>query len=286
MIGISLTLTDYLRLMPAPYTTYGFGRRLLFAFHGYGMDGRQFQVLEASLCQDYQIVGFHLPYHKDGPMEDEGWLLEVKVTIEELLESYEVDELSFAGYSIGCKVVLSLLPDFRGRVRAVHLFAPYGLTRNPYLWLLESRFGKWLFRSLVKSNWPGRIISGAYQMKLIADEDHQILQSELDAPEKRRNLCETMRMMSELSPDIRQIAEIFDQVARSEEHPGVRLVFGKHDPIFARKKLTSEVANCASVEVLEVDAGHWMMTKDLDEWLEKEVKVNVDFDRLNLTFGS
>ena len=50
----------------APHVSYGKGTSVLFAFHGYGMDGQQFQVLANSVCAKYKVVGFHFPYHRGG----------------------------------------------------------------------------------------------------------------------------------------------------------------------------------------------------------------------------
>ena len=77
----------------APYSVYGTGTSLLFAFHGYGMDGYQFQVLEGSLCKDYHIIGFHLPYHKGGPDNYDGWIELVRETIKKILEEKGVKEI-------------------------------------------------------------------------------------------------------------------------------------------------------------------------------------------------
>ena len=97
-----------------PYSVYGTGTNLLFAFHGYGMDGYQFQLLEESLCKDYQVVGFHLPFHKGGPEAHEDWIEHVRETIKKILEEKGVQNFSIAGYSIGSKITLALMSQFKG----------------------------------------------------------------------------------------------------------------------------------------------------------------------------
>ncbi|MDW3193474.1 MAG: hypothetical protein R8G66_13960 [Cytophagales bacterium] len=242
----------------APYTTYGTGNSVLFTFHGYGMDGRQFQVLRESLCVDYQIVGFHLPYHQKGADDHEGWLKSVIETVKQVVAEQGADHFSIAGYSIGVKVVLALLPYFDRQVKDVFLFAPYGLVRHWGIAFLESGFGRGLFRLIAGSMLPIRIINGVRGLGIISYADHDILIRELATMEKRQNLRKTFLLMSELNLDQHRVLKSLSSIRGR-----VQLVFGKQDNIFPLSGLkgTNELDN---LDILEVDEGHWLMTEKLD----------------------
>src|ERR1700761_7114504 len=48
---------------------YGQGTKPMLAFHGYGMTGKQFHVLEQSVMPRYKIYGFDHFFHGDSRLE-------------------------------------------------------------------------------------------------------------------------------------------------------------------------------------------------------------------------
>jgi pimeloyl-ACP methyl ester carboxylesterase len=54
----------------AHYHEYGSGSKPLLAFHGYGMTGRQFHVLENSILQEYHVYGFDHFFHGESKLSD------------------------------------------------------------------------------------------------------------------------------------------------------------------------------------------------------------------------
>ncbi len=252
--------------MQAPYTIYGSGSSLLFAFHGYGMDGRQFQVLRKSLCMDYQVVGFHLPYHKSGPETHTDWLETVIETIKRIMAEKETHQCSIAGYSIGVKVALALLPHIKKEVQHVYLFAPYGLTRHWGISFLESSIGKGFFRMVVSTTLPSKIIDAVRALGIIGEADHGILKRELTSREKRQNLRKTFLFMSDLGVHRREVLTILNK------KPGTsRLVFGKYDAIFSLSGFR-ERKQLNNLEIRQVEEGHWLMTEKLDALLLDKVR--------------
>lgn len=252
--------------MNAPHTTYGSGSTLLFTFHGYGMDGRQFQVFRESLCADYQIIGFHLPYHKGGPGTHIGWLETVIGTIRQIMTEKGIHECSIAGYSVGAKVALMLLPYFNEQVKDVYLFAPYGLTKHWGISFLESAVGKAFFRLIAVTSLPLLIIDIVYTLGIISKADHGILKRELADPEMRQNLQKTFLLMSNLKFNRNEVLTGLNVVSGK-----VQLVFGKHDIIFSLAGF-KEHEQLNNLDILEVEEGHWLMTEKLDALLLDKVR--------------
>lgn len=244
-----------------PYMIYGTGHRLLFAFHGYGMDGRQFQVLRDSLCSEYRVIGFHLPYHRQGPTDHHEWFNGVIEEIHRLIYEDDVREFSIAGYSIGSKVALATVPHFRKHIRDIYLFAPYGLTTHWGLSFLESNLGKWFFSRVVDTSLPGVILNLCRSFGIINEVDLAILKEEVATRTKRRNLAGTFQLMSELKIDMEEVVSIFNSVSGR-----VRLIFGIHDHIFSPKRF-KKVDQLERSEMLVVEEGHWMMTQKLEALL-------------------
>ena len=47
------------------YYKFGSGPKAMLCFHGYGMHGKQFKLLESSLGHAYTFYGFDLFFHKE-----------------------------------------------------------------------------------------------------------------------------------------------------------------------------------------------------------------------------
>lgn len=250
----------------ASHVTYGKGHHLLFAFHGYGMSGRQFQVLKTSIGEGYQVVGFHLPYHKGGTSDHEGWLRDLVATIKLILKEKEASQFSLAGYSIGSKIALSLLRHFKEEIQDMYLFAPYGLTKHRGISFLESGVGKVLFRFIVGTSLPLKMVDMVHLLGIISTGDHEILTKELDSLEKRQNLRRTFLLMSELGIDRKEVLAILKTIRGK-----VRLVFGKHDAIFSLSSFSGR-DQFSNREILEVEEGHWLMTEKLEALLLKSIR--------------
>lgn len=252
--------------MQAPHTTYGSGSILLFTFHGYGMDGRQFQVLKESLCADYLVVGFHLPYHKNGWVSHTDWLATVIETMQLILAQKGAKEFSIAGYSIGVKIALALLPHFKEQIKNVYLFAPYGLTEHWGISFLESAFGKAFFQLIAGTSLPLVIIAAVQALGIIAKTDHEILKRELANKVVRQNLRKIFLLMSELQVHRKEVLAILSDMPGKSQ-----LVFGKYDAIFSLSGF-KERDQIDNLELLEVAEGHWLMTEKLDALLLDKVQ--------------
>ncbi len=104
----------------------------MLAFHGYGMTGKQFQVLKESILTDYHVYGFDHFFH--GGSELAGWtekqILEgmpkalVKAYLEEWFKIYGRQKVSLMAYSIGANLALLLLEEFPEWIDEIILMAP------------------------------------------------------------------------------------------------------------------------------------------------------------------
>src|ERR1700748_1489341 len=91
------------------YYKYGSGPKVMLCFHGYGMHGKQFKLLEGSLGSTYTFYGFDLFFHKETKLKDQG-LEKIKqgITkkaladlIREFCEALGINRFSVIGYSMG-----------------------------------------------------------------------------------------------------------------------------------------------------------------------------------------
>ena len=248
------------------YDEYGTGQEVLLAFHGYGMDGFQFQILSQSILPHFKVIGFHLPYHKHAPASHEQWLSKLLPAIGQILEAHQAKRISLMGYSIGAKVALQVFSHLAPQVNRLFLMAPFGLENHWGLTFVTKRIGNSLFRLLVNTSVPLLLMRIVTKAGIIDTELFDIIARELASAEKRKSLCSSLRMIGEIGLNKQQLITLMNR-----HNTQVRLYYGTDDALFPYKGrnqvLLGAIEKC---EVTAVSAGHWMVTEKLDELIARQ----------------
>src|ERR1035437_7254609 len=96
-------------LVKLHYYKFGEGQQNMLCFHGYGMHGKQFKILETTLGSKYTFFGFDLFFHKETKLKDQS-LQSVKKGINkeelaslfaDLCKSEGIEHFSVIGDSMG-----------------------------------------------------------------------------------------------------------------------------------------------------------------------------------------
>lgn len=243
------------------YSEYGNGKELMLAFHGYGMDGFQFEVLPKSITQQYRVIGFHLPNYKRGDTRYLQWLEQLHMVIPKVLEGHKTTRFSLIGYSIGAKISLYTFQQFAAQVNQIYLMAPYGLEKHKGLDFVTGKFGNGLFKVIVKSSLPGWIMKAGKVTGFVKEDLYDIISKELATTPQRESLCHTLAMVGQIRLDRRVIVDLLNT-----NKIQVKVYYGRKDGLFPydkRKKVLLETIH--SCQSIPVEAGHWMVTQELDE---------------------
>jgi pimeloyl-ACP methyl ester carboxylesterase len=257
------------------YHEYGSGKKLLFAFHGYGLDGKQFDVLEQSLLQQYRIVGFDHFFHGTSTLEDvkEASVLAgmqpelLKAYIKGWFKQFGEQRFSIIGYSIGANMALFSLEHFAELVDEIILIAPDGLVLHKGFHFLRTSFiGKKIFRKLTYSSWMMLFaLKLLRKVKIIDKSLYAIASREIDTPEKRLDAYFTIHFIKTIRPDIKKIAKLINQY-----HIRCRLYFGEYDDLFPKSNGAKFIALLDRPELHILPMGHWLVTSELDEYIAKQ----------------
>ncbi|WP_345953740.1 alpha/beta hydrolase [Mucilaginibacter sp. PAMB04168] len=255
------------------YHEYGTGSKPMLAFHGYGMTGRQFEVLQKSILTQYRVYSFDHFFH--GQTQLNNWAEQqilngmpkslMRAYLEEWFKQHGGQQrISLMGYSIGANLALVLLEDFAEWVDEIILMAPDGLSvYKGFNFLMHNPAGKLLFKTVTKSKWlaPG-VLNGLKKVKFIDESLYKIAYSEMDTPQKRLDVYYTLNLIKQLQPDVVKITN------RINEH-GIKchLVFGQHDMLFPKSSAQAFINRLKYPQVHEVPMGHWLVTTQLDEYL-------------------
>ncbi len=227
------------------------------------MDGTQFRVLKESLTQHFRIIGFHLPYHKNGPSSHHLWINDVKSAIKKILTEQGADQFSLAGYSVGSKVTLHLIEAFQEQLEEIFLFAPYGLENHWGLSFVTQKFGNTFFKLIVNTSLPEKIMRLVKFLGIIDKDHHQIIHKELLSDQKRVSLCKTLQMAGEININRNEIPKILNRNKIKST-----IIYGKDDVLFPFKKRSKAIINQLDVAYVDqVKEGHWMVTGKLDRAL-------------------
>ncbi|TSD64131.1 alpha/beta hydrolase [Inquilinus sp. KBS0705] len=256
----------------AHYHEYGTGSKPMLAFHGYGMTGRQFHVLERSILQQYHVYGFDHFFHGQSTLN--GWSEKqiiagmpktmVKAYVEEWFKIYGRQRFSVMGYSIGANLALILVEEYADLIDEVILMAPDGLSvYKGFDILLNKHWGKYLFRRVCKSKWLApALLKNLKKIGFIDQSLFNIAYNEIDTEQKRQDVYYTLNLIRLLKPDTQKIAALINQ-----HNIKTQLIFGKQDNLFPKKAAEPFIGTLKNADVHELPLGHWLVIKELDEYL-------------------
>jgi pimeloyl-ACP methyl ester carboxylesterase len=254
------------------YHEYGTGSKPMLAFHGYGMTGRQFEVLQKSILSQYRVYSFDHFFHGQTRLENwrEQQILSgmpknmVRAYLEEWFNLHGRQRISLMGYSIGANFALVLLEDYAEWIDEVILMAPDGLSvYKGFNFLMHNPAGKYLFKTVTKNTWlaPG-VLKSLKRVKFIDESLYKIAYSEMDTPQKRLDVYYTLNLIKQLQPNVVKITSQINQ-----HHIKCHLIFGKHDMLFPKSAAMPFISKLNNPVVHEVPMGHWLVTAQLDEYL-------------------
>lgn len=251
---------------------YGSGSSPLLAFHGYGMTGKQFHVLEQTILKDYYVHGFDHFFH--GQSRLSGWSEKqilagmskdmVRRYMEAWFARYGEQRFSVMGYSIGANLALIIVEEYAHLIDDVILMAPDGLSvYKGFHFLMHNNIGRFFFRWATKSKWLApTMLKTVKRLGMIDQSLYTIAYNEIDTAQKRLDTYYTLNLIRLLKPDTTRIAALINQYNIS-----CMLIFGMHDKLFPKSAAMPFIGMLDKAEVHEVEQGHWLVTKALDEYL-------------------
>ena len=177
------------------YYKFGRGPKNMFCFHGYGMHGRQFKVLEERMGHQYTFYGFDLFFHKETVLRDQS-ITAVKKGItksqlaglfQEFCENTDVRMFSIIAYSMGSHYATSLVEEIPERIGELFVAAPSSFKPGRIITFLSAnRLGnKVLERMALTDKGMTGMLSVLKKLKIIDQKAYDILFKEVSSPELR-----------------------------------------------------------------------------------------------------
>jgi len=243
------------------YLDSGEGDEVWLAFHGYGQDADVMHHFMTNLRPNARILSFDLPLHGDTTMVYNLLTIsDLADLLSTVLKETGREICSLVGFSLGGKVVLKLVELAPGKINQILLVAPDGLKTNPLYWLVTNTdVGKELFQLIIRFPQPVLYASKFLsKLGLMNRKVNEFVSAQLSTRAKREKVLKTWITFKRLTPNLKDGR---NKIWRYHIHP--MLVFGTRDRVIhpkLAKKLSGD--NCSTAQVVMLDAGHNLITKE------------------------
>ena len=256
------------------YYKFGTGDKNMLCFHGYGMHGRQFKVLEEALGDQYTFYGFDLFFHKETKLKDQS-LIAVKRGISKrnlsalflaFCEKVGIDKFSILAYSMGSHYATSLVEEIPEKVKEIFIAAPSSLKPGKIITFLSSnKIGNNLLERLALSD-KGMtgLLSVLKKSRLIDQISYKILLKEIATAELRFSFYACATYMRFLNLDVPKFIDKLNQ----HQIKSI-FVFGEKDKSYPPKIGDSIIPRIALGKQIVINEDHNMINRNFGRTLSE-----------------
>ncbi|RZJ64650.1 MAG: alpha/beta hydrolase [Flavobacterium sp.] len=263
------------------YYEYGNGDEIMLAFHGFGMRGTQFKVLEEAFAKKYKIISFDLFFHgntiiKDNSVQNIRRGLQSKLFSEQiasfLKEKYPtVQKVSLLSYSIGTRMALCLIENMPQQISSVYLIAPDGIEPNRLLKIGGKNYlvNRLFYKLVYSPKTVSFLLKSMLKFKYIDDAIYRILKAEFGTTETRLISYNTITYYAQLSFDRQKIASFINT-----HQLNCHLYFGTKDKLFpsAIGERFGKLLNQPNIHVF--NDGHELVNATMNNYLANQLQQN------------
>lgn len=192
------------------YRTFGSGRAVLLAFHGFGQSSQSYEPVGQLIGDQFTVLAIDHFHHGISQYGD-GQLL-TKTSWQRLigafLKAQNINRFSLMGFSLGGRFALATVEAFADRLDQLILIAPDGITRSLWYRLATgSGVGRWLFRFVLRHlsmfNWIGHSLT---RIRLLNRTAMRFAEISLGTPEQRRLVYQTWTQFRFITPDLETVS--------------------------------------------------------------------------------
>lgn len=254
-------------LVTLHYYKFGNGPKIMLGFHGYGMHGKQFKLLEPALGDAYTFIGFDLFFHKETKLKDQS-LETVKKGITKkqfadlILEFCKHDGIarfSVIGYSMGTHYASVVAEELSHLIDEFIIAAPSSLNPGRLIpFFSQNKTGNKILEKLtLNKTFLVRMLKTFRALRIIDAEAYKILFGEIGTEELRFNCyaCFTYLRTFETN-EPRLLKALNDQNIKSI------FIFGKRDKSFPPGIGKDFIAKVKNATIIMLDEGHEMIKKN------------------------
>lgn len=235
----------------------------MIAFHGFGQNGHMFAPLKESFAQEYTIYSFDFAYH--GKTEWKEAIActkaEAIVMLKEFIHQQGFEKISLMGFSMGGRIVMSLIADLAPVLNEVFLLSPDGISERVYYRdVLANKFGDAAFKQMLKH--PEILINATHLFSKIGLTKKYVadyVKSYLGEERRRKRIYNIWLSMQTFRTNLKGVRKVAEQ-----NHLKIYLFWGKRDKVLPVKyahRFKKAVPQC---ELILLDGGHFIVDERLN----------------------
>ncbi len=256
------------------YYKFGSGPKHMLCFHGYGMHGKQFKILESNLGSTYTFWGFDLFFHKETKLKDQSLPTikkgiskkEVAALFAEFCQNQGIARFSVIGYSMGTHYATIITEELAPMIDEYIVAAPSCLQPGSLItFFSRNKTGNKILEKLIL---PEKRLTSLLklfrQLRFINAEAYEILYKEIGTPELRFNFYACFIYLRFLETDEARLLQALQQ-----QNIKSIFIFGKRDKTFPPTIGRDFIAQLKQPEVIVLDEGHEMIKRDFVSALTK-----------------
>lgn len=254
------------------YYKFGKGEQVMLCFHGYGMHGKQFKVLENQLGNKYTFYGFDLFFHKETKLKDESLKTvkkgitkkELSAFISDFCEHQKIQRCSVLSYSMGTHYATAFTEEMPERIDEYIVVAPSSLNPGKLVSFFSlNKIGNKLLEKLVLSEKAlVRMLKITRRLRFVDDIGYGILLKEISTHELRFSFYACITYLRFLTTDEDKLLK-----ALKEHTIKPIFIFGKRDKMYQPKIGDSFLAKLNNVKVLVLDENHEIINQNFADAL-------------------
>jgi len=253
------------KLVRMHYYKFGNGSKKMLCFHGYGMHGKQFTVLEPNLGDQYTFYGFDLFFHKETKLKDHGLdVIKKGISKKELCqlflefcEAQNILQFSIAAYSMGSHYATTLVEEIPHRIKELFIAAPASFNPGKTINFLSlNPMGGALLEFLALRTGRGmpRLLGLLKRLSVIDHKAYDILLREVGTYELRFAFFACMRYKRFLTLNTEKFIESLNKHSIKSY-----FIFGKRDKNYPVKIGQSIIPRILTAQQFEIDENHDMI---------------------------
>lgn len=244
------------------YLPVGEGPRVALCFHGYGEQADSFVFLAKHAGVQFRFIAVDLPFHglttwKEGLLFTPADLVSIVSGILMQEQLPVTTPLTLMGYSLGGRVVLSLVETGAFQVERIVLLAPDGLKINGWYRLAtQTGAGNRFFKFTMKHpGWFFGMLKLMNKLKLVNASIFKFVNYYIGDAAVREALYTRWTTLRKLKPDLSAIKKII-----ASQNIPVRILYGKHDRIILAsvgERFRNGIAKQCTITIIH--AGHQVL---------------------------
>lgn len=246
------------------YKTFGSGKQILIAIHGYGQSKAHWSFLK-DFWPDTTIIAIDLPHHKDSVWNDAKFtLIHLQEMLLRLKEQLGFQEYSLIGFSMGARICLNILLLDPNHIKNIILIAPDGLVHNFWYNLATRKsIGKRIFRYVtLHPNILLRSFDYLHKIKTLKESNYKYFKDQFGNKRLRLQLYKTWNVLSELKNDPKNTIKVLNNSPIS-----IQVLAGLYDHIIPVKHAYHFKAKVPKTQLNILNKGHRMLNKSILPYL-------------------